>query len=75
MRSSAIETVGYEAERQYLEVRWTGQRRVYRYHRVPAEVYQALLAAESKGAYVNEQITPRYFYEVVMKQKDHRITI
>lgn len=65
VRSSAIEAVGYDVERQTLEVRWIGQARVYRYHRVPAEVYAELLAAESKGTYVNEQIKPRYLYEMV----------
>ena len=65
VRSSAIEAVGYDTERQRLEVRWIGQRRVYRYHRVPAEAYQELLEAKSKGTYVNEQVKPRYLYEVV----------
>jgi len=65
VRSSAIEAVGYEPERQCLEVRWGGQRRVYRYHRVPVEVYEELLQAESKGTYVNEQVKPRYLYEVI----------
>ena len=65
VQSSAIEAAGYDAERGWLEVRWIGQARVYRYHRVPAEVYQELLQAESKGTYVNEQVKPRYFYEVV----------
>jgi len=65
VRSSAIEAVGYEPERQWLEARWIGQRQVYRYYRVPVEVYEELLTAESKGAYVNEQIKPRYLYEVV----------
>lgn len=65
VRSSSIEAVGYDAERQWLEVRWLGQRRVYRYHRVAAEVHHELLQAESKGTYVNEHIKPCYFYEVV----------
>jgi hypothetical protein len=69
VRSSAIEAVAYDPERQCLEVRWIGQQRVYRYHRVPAEVYDELLQAESKGAYVNEQVKARYLYEVVSEAK------
>ena len=65
VRSSAIEAVGYDAERQWLEVRWVGQTRVYRYYGVPAEVYQELREAESIGAYVNEQVKPRYLYEPI----------
>ena len=56
VQSSAIEAVAYDPRRGRLEVRWVGQQRVYRYHRVPAEVCEELVQAESKGAYVNEQI-------------------
>ena len=65
VESSAIEAVGYDGQRRWLEVRWKSQQRVYRYHRVPAEVYAELLAAESVGTYVNQQVKPRYWYEVV----------
>jgi hypothetical protein len=65
VRSSAIEAMGYDAERQWLEVRWKDQRRVYRYYRVPAEVYQELRRADSVGSYMNEQVKRRYFYEPV----------
>lgn len=65
VRSSAIEGIGYDPERRWLEVRWLGQGRVYRYYGVPAEVYQDLWTAESVGAYMNEQVKPRYFYEPV----------
>jgi hypothetical protein len=68
VKSSAVEAVGYDEERQWLEVRWLGQDRVYRYYRVPAEVHQELLHAESIGAYVNERVKPRYMYEVVNEE-------
>jgi hypothetical protein len=65
VRSSAVEAIGYDAERQWLEVRWKGQQRIYRYYRVPAEVYQELRQADSVGTYLNEQVKRRYFYEPV----------
>jgi len=46
-------------------VRWKGQQRIYRYYRVPAEVYQELRQADSVGTYLNEQVKRRYFYEPV----------
>jgi len=65
VRSSAIEAVGYDAERKWLEVRWLGQAQGYRYYAVPAEVYQELRAADSIGTFVNEQVKPRYLYEPI----------
>lgn len=65
VESSAIEAVGYDAERGWLEVRWIGQERAYRYYGVPAEVYEDLLAADSIGAYVNQWVKPVYLCEVV----------
>lgn len=65
VRSSAIEALGYDPQRRWLEVRWVGQRQVYRYYGVPAEVYQELRAAESLGASMNEQVKPVYLYEVL----------
>jgi hypothetical protein len=69
VRSSAIEAMGYDPERQWLEVRWKGQQQVYRYYRVPAEVYQELQQADSLGTYMNEQVKPHYLYEPV--DEDH----
>jgi hypothetical protein len=69
VQSSAIEAVGYDADRRWLEIRWVGQARVYRYYGVPAEVYQELREAESLGTYVNEQVKPRYLYEQVAMSK------
>jgi hypothetical protein len=63
--STAVEGVGYDAERRWLEVRWKGQEQVYRYYAVPAEIYDELLRAESIGAYVNERVKPRYLHELV----------
>ena len=63
VRSSAVEAIGYDPERRWLEVQWVGQTQVYRYYGVPVEVYEQLCTAESIGAYVNEWVKPHYLYE------------
>ena len=65
VKSSAVEAVGYDPERRWLEVRWIGQERAYRYYGVPAAVYDELLRADSIGAYVNQRVKPVYLYEVL----------
>lgn len=64
INSSAIASVGYDDERNALEIRFrTG--RVYRYHQVPASVYEQLLVAESAGSYFNDVIRANYEGELV----------
>ena len=59
VESSAILAVGYDAGSGILEVVFhTG--RTYRYFEVPLAAYEALLDAESIGAYFNREIRPRY---------------
>ena len=53
--SSAVDRVGYDATRHILEIEFKGGH-VYQYLRVPPSTYAALLKAESKGTFVNEQI-------------------
>ena len=57
--SSMIYAVGYDPETQTLEVVFnrTG---VYIYEGVPQEVYDGLLAAESKGRYMRAYIIDMY---------------
>lgn len=50
--SSAVERVEYSPESKALDIWYTGGDR-YSYFEVPAEVYQALLASPSIGAFVN----------------------
>ncbi|HEU4325890.1 MAG TPA: KTSC domain-containing protein [Roseiflexaceae bacterium] len=59
--SRGLREVGYDPQRRELEVQFR-DRKVYRYSEVPEEVYRALLAADSKGRYFNEQIKERYGY-------------
>jgi KTSC domain len=59
VESSVILSVGYDATRQILKVRFRNGRTYY-YLRVPASDHRALLAAPSIGKYLNENIKPRY---------------
>ena len=57
--SSVIVAVGYDDGASILEVVFrTG--RTYRYFRVPASEYAALLEADSVGGYFNRKIRQRY---------------
>lgn len=55
VKSSMLYAVGYDAESRELEAIFnTGH--IYRYKNVPAEIYDRLLAAESKGAFMRSQV-------------------
>lgn len=56
-----IRAVGYDPQTRRLEVVFhTG--RIYCYEGVEPEVYQGLLAAESKGSYMRAHLIGRYPY-------------
>lgn len=57
--SSMIHAVGYDSAKQELEVVFNSGR-IWRYTGVPPEVYDELLAAESKGRYMREEIIDCY---------------
>lgn len=59
VNSSAIRAVGYDGDGYILTVEFHGGR-VYDHPGVPYEVYAALMAASSKGAYYNRYIRGRY---------------
>lgn len=57
--SSHIESVGHDPRTETLRITYkTGD--AYDYQPVPAEVYGAILAAESVGQIVNKVIKPNY---------------
>jgi lysyl-tRNA synthetase class 2 len=57
--SSVLANVTYDRRTRALEVRFvTG--RTYRYADVPADLYERLLKAESKGRFFNSHIRDRY---------------
>ena len=68
VESSMIEAVGYEPTTQELEVVFTSGK-TYRYTGVPREVYEGLLAAESKGRYMHAHIIDVYPYYPVSRRR------
>jgi hypothetical protein len=69
--SSAIDWVDHDAATETLEIRYKGGDR-YSYFRVPVTAYRALLKATSIGAFVNEEIKPRYQYEIESRRRRFR---
>jgi hypothetical protein len=53
--SAAIEGYGYDAARQYLEVRFK-HGKTYVYLHVPPAIFDQMQAAESKGLFVTERV-------------------
>lgn len=62
--SSSIVVVAYCSEREVLEVEFVGGR-VYEYLGVPGSVYRGLVAADSKGRFVNLAIKGHYAFRRV----------
>jgi hypothetical protein len=61
VESSVIAAAGYDPERRTLYIVFnTG--RVYEYQDVPVEIYEGLMAAGSKGKFLNEQIIDVFPY-------------
>lgn len=62
--SSALRSVGYDAQTWTLEVEFESGE-VYRYLEVDPLDVEAMLRADSMGAYLNEEIKPNYAAEHV----------
>lgn len=60
--SSNIASVGYDPESETLEIKFNGSG-IYSYEKVPASVYDALMAAESKGSYFAKNIKGKYGFK------------
>ena len=59
--SSNIDSIGYDAPSQTLEVCFKSGH-VYQYFDVPDAVYRGLLSADSHGRYLNQHIKGSYRY-------------
>ena len=57
--STNVEAIGHDPLAQELYVRFV-KGPTYVYHGVPEDVYQELMAATSKGSYLNRIIKPNY---------------
>lgn len=60
VESSAISAIVYDPKSQTLDIEFKSSGEIYRYFDVPDHEYQGLLAAASKGAYLNSEIKPKY---------------
>ena len=62
VQSSTISSAGYSRKSRMLDIEFrTGA--VYRYQDVPASVYAAFTAAQSKGRYFGAEIRGKYVFE------------
>ncbi len=68
VESSMIHAVGYDEKTQTLEVVFNSGR-VYQYLEVPKEVYEGLLAADSKGSYMLANVIDLYDYEQIRRRR------
>lgn len=64
VESSSIASAGYSPEMGTLEVEYRNGS-LYQYFAVPKSVFDALLAARSKGVFVSERIRGHYPYRRV----------
>lgn len=61
---SVVKRASYDSDSQTLIIEFSSGRS-YRYKAVPGTVYEWLLKAKSKGAYINRLIKDRYEYEEI----------
>lgn len=64
VRSSNIQSVGYDPETRTLEGAFHSGG-IYQYSDVPETVYQGLMRAISKGSYFHDHIKDRYSFRQV----------
>ena len=62
--SHNIYSIGYDSNSKVLEIEFDTYA-VYRYYEVPEDVYEELMAAESKGSFLHKKIKGVYRYEQV----------
>jgi hypothetical protein len=60
--SSVLKSIGYDPERRILDVEFRDGD-VYRYPDLAADIYEAFMAAPSKGRFFNQYIRYGYEYE------------
>jgi hypothetical protein len=59
VRSTAIRSIGYDAQNELLEIEFINGR-TYRYFQVPEFLYRGLMLARSKGEYFGRRINNRF---------------
>lgn len=69
VKSSQIASVGYDSINQTMDVEFVRGNAVYRYHDVPAEIHEALMAAESVGKHFGANVRGRFRTEKFPKEE------
>ncbi|OKS88888.1 KTSC domain-containing protein [Mucilaginibacter polytrichastri] len=64
MPSSVVANTEYDPKRKVLRITYTSGK-VYDYLAVPQQVYDEMMAADSKGQYLNYSIKGKYRYKKV----------
>ena len=64
VESSNIEAVGYDPERHVLTVQFRNGS-TYEYEEVPSSKHQDLMAADSKGGFLNKEIKGSHSYRKI----------
>ncbi len=65
VESSALKSIGYNEDKQILEVELLETRKVYKYFEVPLDVYLDFLDAHSLGKYYSMNVREKYDYKEV----------
>ena len=60
IESDAISSIRYDPKAQTLDIEFKATGEIYRYFEILEDEYKKLLTADSKGAYLNSQIKPKY---------------
>ena len=68
VQSSVMTFVKYDDDGCELDITFTSGK-TYRYLEVPAEIYDGLLDAESKGEYFNDTIKDAFVYSEVRSRR------
>ena len=63
VQSTAIEQLGYDPGQKVLRATFRGSGKTYAYQGVPQDIYDALLFADSLGAYFNAHVRDRFAFE------------
>ena len=64
VESTTLVAIGYDETREFLELEFRSHA-VYRYFGVPGSVYEALMAAPSKGRYFNGTIRGHFPHSLI----------
>jgi hypothetical protein len=59
--STSLVSIGYDPETKTLELEFVAGT-VYQYFDVPQSVYEALMAADSKGTFVSDHVKGQFFF-------------